>query len=433
MRARWFVLGGLIASAAGASAACADSEDAGGIHTGTSDPPPVVSNDSGPEASAPGERPGSDAGLDADASRTRCSSAGWCVTALPDVDLELMDIWPLERRAFAIADSPTLGIRVLEWNADTDAWGYIDDYTQNEPGLGLYTGGIWAPSDDEVYFGVGPGYIYHGIRGAIGWTWTRQKVPNNNLAAGAMEAAADVQIVERSSNAKLTSLGIWGSSASDVHAYYANTIYHREVVDGSPGWVEAYKIADKSSGADVVRFFGASGRSADDVWFIGNRTPNSTSICPIVVRKTAGTFTRIADTSGFLCSPQAGYLYLGTLALWDLHPVSATEAVGLGPYGRLTRIQFDGTSYTSTNLMIPKGAADSQIFYSLWASGSEVWMSGASRVVVGSNIWSGGGFGLSTIASDEWNPGYPLFRIRGASTSNLWAIGARYAYHKSTP
>ncbi len=59
---------------------------------------------------------------------------------VPDVDLELKDIWPVSdgTAAFAIAESPTRGVKLLEWHkspsptddddaAVPNAWQYIDD------------------------------------------------------------------------------------------------------------------------------------------------------------------------------------------------------------------------------------------------------------------------------------------------------------------
>lgn len=60
-----------------------------------------------------------------DAGSTKCSEAGWCRTTLPDEDLALKDIWTVAGHAFAVADSPTLGIKVLEWKDAEAKWDYM--------------------------------------------------------------------------------------------------------------------------------------------------------------------------------------------------------------------------------------------------------------------------------------------------------------------
>ncbi len=60
---------------------------------------------------------------------------------------------------------------------------YIDDGTQNERGFGTYAGRVWAPNENEVYYGIGPGYVYHGKRPvapATAWSWTRQQLKDNS-------------------------------------------------------------------------------------------------------------------------------------------------------------------------------------------------------------------------------------------------------------
>src|SRR4051812_10992515 len=75
-----------------------------------------------------------DASGEASPGETLCSAAGWCPTALPDTELLMKDIWPLPGRAFAVAESATLGVKVLEWTDAEAKWTYIDDGAQNEPG-----------------------------------------------------------------------------------------------------------------------------------------------------------------------------------------------------------------------------------------------------------------------------------------------------------
>ena len=58
--------------------------------------------DGGESVTPDGGAPEGDAEIEASAEESRCSDAGWCVTALPDPDLVLRDIWPIGVRAFAM-------------------------------------------------------------------------------------------------------------------------------------------------------------------------------------------------------------------------------------------------------------------------------------------------------------------------------------------
>jgi len=430
MRSRWFLAPAAVVVASAAGAACADSEPAndGAPPSETEQPEAGATGDSGSaEPDATTTEP------DADAVRTRCSSAGWCVTPLPDADLVMTDIWPVGARAFAIAESPTIGVKVLEWDPGTAAWGYIDDGTQNAPGLGLYAGGIWAPSDGEVFFGVGPGYVFHGTRPippATSWTWTRAKLPDGNLAAGVRETAADGQVSQSETELKRPSLGIWGTSRDDVYAWYTNSLFHLE----SESWVQVYAITDKGSPAERVKFLSGSGSGPDDIWFSGVRSTSTLSQCALVVRKSAGNYVRIADANVSAgCQPKEGYLYIGRLPLTNIHPIAADTAVALLGIGEVVKIARDGTGYTKSSSRVPAAVANQRDFFSLWTSDGDVWLSGRSQIVHGTAIWDGGSYAISTIASDELPLGRPLIQIRGTSTTNLWAIGERYAIHKTTP
>ena len=138
-----FPVAGSLALGAFAMGACAASnedvipkEDAG-----TSVVPDAGHDESVPDAAAE---------EDSDAGPTTCSRAGWCLTSLPDSDLVFKDIWPLPSgRAFAIATSPTVGVKVLEWVESASQWTYIDDGTQNAGGLGKYLGKKYLGADGE--------------------------------------------------------------------------------------------------------------------------------------------------------------------------------------------------------------------------------------------------------------------------------------------
>lgn len=227
MRASSTLACGAALLAAIAAVACAASGN--NAHT-------TLSPDSGgsetPIPDGGGPSPIVDADVEASADRPLCSADGRCATSLPDVDLTMQNIWHLPGHAFAVAVSPTLGAKVLEWNEAERSWKYIDDGTQNEPGMGDYVGTTWAPNANEVYYGVSPGYIYHGTRPGspqAAWSWTRHRLRDD----GDSIDPADGNPTYWVTGATLPALGVWGTSASDVYAWFANSIYHWKSVDGA--------------------------------------------------------------------------------------------------------------------------------------------------------------------------------------------------------
>ncbi|MDF2693172.1 MAG: hypothetical protein K0S65_1555 [Labilithrix sp.] len=215
MRATFLICCGSLALGASSSlVACATSE---------ADPHTAPSRDSGGSIVEPVDggqtEPETDSGTEVDG--PECSEAGWCRT-------KLKDIWAVGDAAFAIADSPTLGIKVLEWKNADSTWHYIDDSTQNAVDLGKYAGRIWAPNETEVYYGVGPGYVYYGKRPAAPattWLWTRQKLADNSHA-DFVDPQDGYPLYSRLGT-NYPTLGIWGTSAGDVYAWFTNTIYRR--------------------------------------------------------------------------------------------------------------------------------------------------------------------------------------------------------------
>ncbi|AKV03308.1 hypothetical protein AKJ09_09971 [Labilithrix luteola] len=205
-----------------------------------------------------------------------CSGAGWCVTSLPDADLVLRDIWPFQGRAFAVAESATLGVKVLSWDDADPRWQYIDDNTQNENGFGKYVGGIWAPNENEIYFGVAPGYVYHGKRAPsppAAWTWERTRLPTG--------ASADSNVDPALLRTDFRAFGVWGTGADDVYAWYGNTVFHRTSVDGGrPEWVTEYVADDVDSPWESLSIVSMGGSDKDDIWVAGGEGPIRSSAVP---------------------------------------------------------------------------------------------------------------------------------------------------------
>lgn len=427
-------------------AACAESET---NSQATPSPDPGGSSslpdEGGPKDGGATEAAATDAG--ADGSGEACSAAGWCRTSLPDEDLTLKDLSAAGETAFAIAHSPTLGMKVLEWRNADSAWAYIDDGTQHTVDYGTYAGRIWSPSADEVYYGVGAGYVYHGKRAAppaTSWNWTRQRLGRESDTSPASPVRAeDLYPTYPYSYADLQleypTLGVWGTSAGDVYAWFVDTLYHRTSVGGADDtWVPEY-VADDAASGEHIYFFAAAGTGPGDIWFSGTRTTSSLG-CAILVRKTGGAYQRVADgtpTNDYSdCDVRDGRLLIaGTrgFAQWltDIQMRSPNQLVGLVAASDLVRVSITEDGYSaSVGSLMPAGWP----FVSLWAAPGSLWLSGSGVVYrADSDPWDGGSFQISTLAINGAPFEQRVSRVRGTSTTNLWAIGAGNALHKTTP
>ncbi len=431
MRARYFRFT-TVAVAIAAAAACASSED-------EVTPPP------GPDGGQTPLGDGGDSTTDASAdcaalpdvtapesgSLQTCSAAGWCLTELPDPELTIRDIWPFEKKAFASVWSTTRGNRVIEWNEDIapgTGWKYIDDGTQR--GIPGNPNRIWAPNEDEVYYsidltsttftGTWGGFLFHGKRPippATAWTWTSTRFD------------CDTQ----------RDLRVWGIGG-DVYALSCGRIYRMTgdldadggvVGDaGTPSWTVEYTDDDPTT----LWLQGGVG-VPDDIWFVAARGSNLR--CTTIVRKTAAGYQRIVDgvqNGPLSCVEKPGYPMVP--ALTDFISITPGEIVGVSyrPQGAvLVKIAVDGQGEVSVTEVKP---GLGQQFGSLW-SGSldEAWLvADTYRIVHGSAIWSdAASFQYSTIALNGLPNESSLLKIRGTSTSNLWAVGTDRAFHKTTP
>lgn len=426
MKASLLLASGAAVLASAAAVACAASENDGGTAPDAGgDKPIVVPTDAGSPSDAEAE-------AEAQAPPAACSAAGWCETTLPDADLVMLDIWPFDARAFAIAESPTLGIKVLEWNAATTSWTYVDDGTQNAPGLGAYAGRIWAPSENELYFGVGPGYVFHGTRAAQAapWSWVSHRLQDNSHP-GVVHPTDGNPRYDTMSRASYPALGVWGTSSSDVYAWFTNTIYHWKSADGgAPEWVPEYIADDAADENEHLFFVSAAATSASDLWFAGARR-RATGPCALLVRKTADGFARVADgTPGFACTPKPDIAMIGGAEGWltDLQAGANGRLVGLKGARDAVRISVEADGGYGFEL-----ATLSAGTRSLWTVANESWTSTSVLVFQGKDPWDGGAREISSIAIRGTPNVNQLFQVRGTSNSNLWAIGERNALHKTTP
>ncbi len=476
--------------ALGGAAACATSNDE------ESSLPPAhdAGTTSVPEdASTSDGAASTDAGVTDAAVPSWCSNAGWCATSLPDSDLTVTDIWPFDDRAFAIAESDTLGTKVLEWTDATGAWAYIDDNSQNALGGGKYSGKIWAPNENEVYFGVAPAFIHHGTRAnpSSPWTWESSRLsyegrdfgpehdpgrPWHNRHPSAPGVPAD----------RYAALGVWGTSSDDVYAWYANTIFHRKSVDGgAPAWVPEYALTDPAAPDDAFFIFAADGSSSDDIWFAGGRGRYTAGggagihPCTVVIHRTPDEYRRIVDhtvspTPSNTCRAKAGVQSLkvsvalpgvGTVtAAWTspgwMMSIASTRpgaAVGIWERKNLASIASEDAGSALLNPVAARSAAGAYnpLLSSIWIHEETAWLSGWGLVLEAENkpdAWTSGkplltpeeaaspsgvdGGATYSISSTALN-GTPLdlslLQVRGSSNNNLWAVGPRYALHKKTP
>lgn len=418
-------------AAAAAAAACADSQEV------VTPPPDTVDvPDTGPSVLPP--PPDKDAGPGDAEAGPMCSPAGWCNMPLPDTFLSVVDLWPLASRAFVVAKSPFAGVRVLEATGALGQWTYIDDGSQNEDDVRGAPTNLWAPSDDEVYYALASGYVLHGKRPAppaTAWTWTRDHFT-------ACDSGGP---------------WVWGTSAKDVYVGSCNTIYHRSsdadagagggdlgdggeagVADsGAPGWVAEHVETDPTN---EVFFLGASGPGPDDVWFSGVRKPKSGGACTLVLRRTPAGYERIADSvpGASTCKAQPGLIFLGG-PLESVQSPAKDQILGLLSGRTPTKIAPSGDGGYSYTFAKGMPGAVWPPWTSGWAaSADELWLGAdvtTGQVVHGTNLWSDAGavYQFSSIALNGAAILSPIVRVRGTSSTNLWAAGGSYVLHKTTP
>ncbi|AKU93841.1 hypothetical protein AKJ09_00505 [Labilithrix luteola] len=435
MRASYLVFGALVSlGTGGLLVACATSSNDPGV--APLDGSSVVVPEAAPTVDADADTA---VVPDGHVERPTCSAAGWCTTVLPDADLSMKDIWPVGKHAFAIAESPTLGVRVLQWSDDTQSWSYIDDGTQNFDGLGNYAGRIWAPDENEVFFGVGPGYMFHGTRPTAPgtpWTWSKQNLqPASDAGPGDPFAGYPN---DRFMGMNYPTLGVFGTSRDDVYAWFRNTIYRwTSKAGGDHEWVVDYVANDVDVDGEQIFFLGGAGLSADGVWFSGARARKFVA-CPLLIRKTSTGYRRLVDgqfPGDFSdCEDRPDTVRIGARGwLVDINAISPTEVIGLHEGRVISRVSDEGGNTTFVQAEVVYDVSPNP-FSGLWWTPTDVWLSGKGLLFrSGSEIWDGGAFGISTIALGEAPSTRPIYEIRGTSNTNIWAIGVRYALHKTTP
>ncbi|MBX3200437.1 MAG: hypothetical protein KF894_20030 [Labilithrix sp.] len=417
-----------------------------------------------------------------------CNDHGWCETELPDPNLTLIDVWPFVDRTFAVAESDTLGTKVLEWTEAAEAWSYIDDNSQNAYDSGQYAGKMYAPSENELYFTTAPGIVYRGTRAnpSAPFTWESTRLPYDGPEYAdrdpgrAWSVERPGQYVTRYAPA----LGVIGTSASDVYAWYGNRIFHRTSEDGGPPtWVSEFVTEDPNvAAAESFYIFNASPAGSDEVWFVGGHGPSDAARgftgCPTLFRRTPSGYSTVLDfnlSNNGTCATKPGTiqptirLELPGFGVFESpwQPKGwATAITPVAPGAALVLVQnslqwcyVDTTEprvarFQGIGGVKPPTSGVSSPLHSVVRVDDRLWFSGHG-IVFGSEIkpdaWRSG-LGIGTVESYEqagvahgalveqtsvaMRGGYlnePLFQVRGTSTNNLWAVGNRYALHKKTP
>ncbi len=414
-----------------AAVACATSNEA--APPAEEEPGPSVIGDASVSADdgspTPDAADASDAS-DASAPAQLCSTAGWCKVDLPDESLSVVDIWPLANRAFAIAKTPYLGTKVLEWDGAADAWTYIDDGTENEideTGFFRDASAIWAPNDHEVYYTIASktsGFVYHGERPvppATAWKWTRSVFQTCDAVK----------------------LWVYGTGPDDVYAGSCNTIYRKgagepddAASDVPAGWTVDHVESDPISDA---LFAGASGTGPADIWFAGGRRKRGlTNACSLVLHRTAAGYEPIVDSkveSNGSCTKKDGVLAFSGGVFSFLHQTGPGRVVVFANPSipvRFTQNADGAYGYAFANVSPPSGKLKSA-----WVpSEDEFWISRdtSGQVLRARSIWGdGGAYEYSSIALNGAAILTPMQQIRGTSNTNLWAVGGNYVFHKTTP
>jgi len=171
--------------------------------------------------------------------------------------------------------------------------------------------------------------------------------------------------------------------------------------------------------------------------------------CPLVVRKSGAGWERVADSvvstsANTACAERPGTLLIGGPGtsgwLLDIAPVSTTEYVALhnriqiglweDVYATAIRITDGGYSFEQSLVPMKIGTGNPGSATSLWRGDGETWFTSWGLVLRGSDD---GTVSVSTLSRSGGAVVAPFYRIRGTSNQNLWAIGARHAYHKTTP
>ncbi|MDF2697368.1 MAG: hypothetical protein K0S65_5751 [Labilithrix sp.] len=395
---RRLALLGAVSLALATAAACATSEDA--MKPEESEPETSI-----PDASTREVAVGSD--VSDEGRGPQCNAEGWCETTLPDLNLVLMDVWPLADRAFAIAESYSSGIKVLEWTSTDSTWRYIDDNSQNEEKVGAELAtAIWSPGADEVYYAVAPGTIFHGRRPeapATAWTWSSRKLEDNNPS----------KVAPSTVSRKRAALGVWGTDGNDVHAWFSNTIFRKSGDVDAIEWLPEYVANDFDAPDEQLFIAGITGVPGGDLSFVGVRRRGDKS-CAVVGRRAVEGYRRIADAilpQGYGACTARPDVPLVSGAWWPraVQSLDDERLLVLAEFGEVRLIAPSDGGHAITATTIPTLNDAYPDWRSMWVeSGERQWILGTLDTAKGyaavaqfDRIWEEGGpYRFSSIAQN---------------------------------
>ncbi|AKU96567.1 hypothetical protein AKJ09_03231 [Labilithrix luteola] len=288
------------------------------------------------------------------------------------------------------------------------------------------------------------------------------------------------------------SLGVDSVPSGDVYAWYGPTLFRRTLAqNGDDAWVVEHVLTDAEYPGDHFHIQSVAGSGPDDLWIGGVRSQVAEggvheTACPLVVRKLADGYHSFvdhvvnptgdpADLAFNVCDPKPGALRLmmhfempeygisldleNANAGWvqSLQQIAPNTVVGLEDATTLVYLKSDGdtplarfnvvnfadgpirnVSLDLTSLAVVDGSAWMSgfgVMLSLgydptnWARGVGVTLDTGNPA---DNPMNGATFELSSIARSGSPLTEPLHQVRGTSTSNLWAVGNRHAFHKTT-
>ncbi len=385
-----------------------------------------------------------------------CSPAGWCTTELPSNALEVRDVWPVGDRAFAFAyDADLLRTGVLEWDA-IGGWKSIEF----DLGVSVYDlpMNVWAPDENEVFIAVASlsgafsgggslgGTVYHGTRPVppeTNWSWTSTPIDCEGFSLLQWRAAEPF---------------VSGTGRDEVYTAVCGNVYrlNRNApvgdagLDGGPASLgDRWELDYSVEGGMFGGFTGVTATNTGDIWFAGLRSASyDTNECVLLIRKSSDGYTTLIDgvpSPGASCVAKPGVAVLDG-HFGDVHAAAKDVVVAALQHGYLpTRHDDELLRLTLVDGDVQVARASTSGTFagqlsSVWgASEDDLWVIGGRGSDVGglvlraTSVWDGGAFAFSTLAINGSPNTQELFRIRGTSNQNIWAVGKNSAYFKSTP
>ena len=100
----------------------------------------------------------------------------------------------------------------------------------------------------------------------------------------------------------------------------------------------------------------------------------------------------------------------------------------------IVKLAATGNDYAATLTTLPNKPSHLDFVSLFSAPNDDVWLGGPNIILrTGQDLADGGSYQVSTISlTGAWLE-TPIYQIRGSSNVDRWAVGARYALHKTTP